>query len=182
MKKFTFILFAMVMMALTMNSLYAATPKVTSTPNAGQIIAATMDTIHGDLKGTVTTVYNDGKELLTNLYPDVKNAIIAIGKAIGVAAEHVYEVLVKKYVVEGIKYLFIFVIGLILLIIGSVAINKHIKAGKPITYALVLPTISLVASICIFFNIDYNAMLMGLINPEWGAINYILEYSKEIIK
>jgi hypothetical protein len=31
-------------------------------------------------------------------------------------------------------------------------------------------------------NVNYDNMLMGLINPEYGAIDYILEYSKTIIK
>jgi hypothetical protein len=25
-------------------------------------------------------------------------------------------------------------------------------------------------------------MVMGLVNPEYGALNYILEYSKEMLK
>ena len=180
MKKIVLFIVAMIM-ACSMNFAYAA-GKAKTPPSAGEIIAASLDTIHGDVKGAVSTVYNDSKEFLGDIYPDVKNAVIAIGKAIGVAAEHVYNVLVKKYVVEGVKYLLIFVGGLILLIIGGVSISKHIKASKPITYALIMPALCLIVGFFMIVNIDYDAMLMGLINPEYGAINYILEYSKELIK
>jgi hypothetical protein len=32
------------------------------------------------------------------------------------------------------------------------------------------------------FNVNYDDMLMGLINPEYGAINYILDFSKGLVK
>jgi hypothetical protein len=45
-----------------------------------------------------------------------------------------------------------------------------------------MPALCLIIGFFMIVNIDYDAMLMGLINPEYGAINYILEYSKELIK
>ena len=56
------------------------------------------------------------------------------------------------------------------------------RGGISITYAVVVPAILMIIGICTVFNVDYDAMLMGLINPEYGAINYILEYTKGIIK
>ena len=180
MKKISLFIVTTLILACSTNFAYAGGKEKTS-PTAGQIISSAMDTIHSDVKGAVSTVYNDGKELLGDIYPDVRSAIIQIGKAIGVAAEHVYTVLIKKYVVEGIKYLIILVGGLILLIIGGVSISKHIKAGKKLTYVLIMPALCLVIGLIMIMRVDYDAMLMGLVNPEWGAINYILEYSKELI-
>jgi len=180
MKKISLFIVTTLILAGFTNFAYAG-EKVKTSPTAGQIIFSAMDTIHSDVKGAVSTVYNDGKELLGDVYPDVRSAIIQIGKAIGVAAEHVYTVLVKKYVVEGIKYLIILAGGIILLIIGGVSISKHIKAGKRLTYVLIMPSLCLVVGLIMVTKVDYDAMLMGLVNPEWGAINYILEYSKELI-
>ena len=53
---------------------------------------------------------------------------------------------------------------------------------QAITYAVIVPLILMIIGICTVFSVDYDAMLMGLINPEYGAINYILEYTKGIIK
>ena len=64
---------------------------------------AVVDSVYHDGKAVVSTVYQDAKAGATTIYPDVKAAVVSIGKAIGVAAEHVYGVLVKKYFVLGVK-------------------------------------------------------------------------------
>lgn len=149
--------------------------------NVGTSVLNGIDTVYHDTKSVVSTVYNDGKEAITTLYPEVKQAIVAIGKAIGIAAEHVYTVLIKKYVVIGIKWLLMFVCGIILLIIGSKTLYKLTKEGKPINYVIIAPSLLFLVGLFIVFKINYDEMLMGLINPEYGAMNYILEFSKEFI-
>lgn len=66
-----------------------------------------VETLYNDGKAAVTTVYNDSKTAVSELYPDVKSAITSIAQGIGVAAEHVYTVLVKSFVVKGVKELII---------------------------------------------------------------------------
>jgi len=53
-----------------------------------------VDTLYQDTKSSIQTVYGDIKS--SNIYPDIKTAISTIAKSIGVAAEHVYSILVKK--------------------------------------------------------------------------------------
>lgn len=139
-----------------------------------------VDSLHTDAKEIVSTVYSDGKSALSTIYPDVKSAVVSIGKAIGVAAEHVYVVLVKKYFVLGVKEAGICLMGFIMFILGIIQWNKVTK-NKTITYRIALPVILMLIGLVTVVNVDYDAMLMGLINPEYGAINYILEYTKEII-
>lgn len=140
-----------------------------------------VDSLHADAKEVVTTVYTDGKGALSAIYPDVKSAVMSIGKAIGVAAEHVYVVLVKKYFVLGIKEAGICLLGFVLFIFGIFYWNKVTK-NQMITYRVIVPSILMVVGLITMFNVDYDIMLMGLINPEYGAINYILEYAKDITK
>lgn len=143
---------------------------------------AMVDTLYHDGKAVVGTVYEDAKSGFSNLYPDIRSAVMSIGHAIGVAAEHVYTVLVKKYFVLGIKQLVICSIGLILFIWGIFSWKKATPVGQPITYRVVVPLLMMFISIMIMCNVNYDDMLMGLINPEYGAINYILDYTKEIAK
>ncbi len=143
---------------------------------------AMVDTLYHDSKTAIGTVYNDVKTGAPSIYPDVKSAVISIGKAIGVAAEHVYGVLVKKYFVLGVKEACIFVIGFITFIFGIFYWRKYTKNAQPITYGIVLPIILLIVGLGTIFSVDYDAMLMGIINPEYGAINYILEYTKGLVK
>lgn len=143
---------------------------------------AVVDTVYHDGKNVVSTVYQDAKEGATSIYPDVKSAIISIGKAIGVAAEHVYGVLVKKYFVIGVKELCVFIGGLLMLLFGCIYWRKYSKDATPISYGLLMPLALIIVGLCIVINVDYDGMLMGLINPEYGAINYILEYTKGLVK
>jgi len=143
---------------------------------------AAVDTLYHDGKAVVSTVYGDIKEGATGIYPDVKAAVVSIGKAIGVAAEHVYGVLVKKYFVMGVKQAGICVVGLIAIIIGFIGWKRATPVGQPITYRVIVPLIFMITGLITMCNVNYDDMLMGLINPEYGAINYILEYTKDLVK
>lgn len=155
---------------------------VNSTETVYSDAKAAIDTVYHDGKAVVQTVYSDLKSGTSNIMPNVKDAVVSIGKSIGVAAEHVYGVLVKKYVVIGVKELMIFCGGLILLIVGLIIWLKKTSKGGPITYSLIAPSLMLFIGLVMMVNVNYDNMLMGLINPEYGAIDYILEYSKTIIK
>jgi len=142
---------------------------------------AMVDSVYHDGKAVVSTVYQDAKAGASSIYPDVKSAVVSIGKAIGVAAEHVYGVLVKKYFVLGVKEACIFVGGILTFLFGILYWRRYTKNGQPITYGIILPIILLCAGLGTIFSVDYDTMLMGIINPEYGAINYILEYTKGIV-
>lgn len=147
----------------------------------GEKASDAVSTVYNDGKQVVTTVYSDGKDLLKTVYPEVKDAVVAIASAIGVAAEHVYTVLVKKYVVEGVAQLLIFVGSIILLIFGVRGVNKFINTESVITWKVLFPVAFSIVGLIMLFNVNYNNMLMGIINPEYGAINYIIEYTQSMM-
>lgn len=137
---------------------------------------------HDDIKSITTTLYGDGKEAVMSLYPDVKSAVIAIGQAIGVAAEHVYSVLVKKFIVDGIVQLLPFLLGIILITISWLKFGRYFKYYHRPEWHILYPIALLTIGVIILFHVNYNVMIMGLVNPEYGALNYILEYSKQILQ
>lgn len=138
--------------------------------------------IHDDVKDVTKTLYGDGKDAIVTLYPEVKGAVIEIAKAIGCAAEHVYMVLVKKFVVDGIVQLLPFLLGLILIGIGWFKMSKYFKEHDKIEWHILYPFALLVVGFIALCCVNYDVMVMGLVNPEYGALNYILEYSKEMLK
>lgn len=97
------------------------------------------------------------------------------------AAEHVYTVLVKKYVVEGVAQLLIFIGSIILLIFGIRGVNKFVNTESVITWKVLFPLAFSIIGLVMLCNVNYNNMLMGIINPEYGAINYIIEYTQSMI-
>ena len=140
-----------------------------------------VSTIYNDSKNVVTTVYEDSKDAISELYPDVKSAIVSIAQGIGVASEHVYKVLVKKYVVTGIKELLLFVFFILIFISGVFFTAKYIKNNTCITWKLIPCVLMVILGLFTLSKVNYDDMLMGLINPEFGALNYILEYVKTMV-
>ena len=169
MKKIIFIVFAI----FTFSIAFAADDN-----SIGAKASSEVATVYDDGKEVVGTVYND---LIKSVYPEVKEAVKAIAGAIGVAAEHVYGVLVKKFVVDGIMHAMWFVAGLILVIFGFRSSNKYMKHNDVITWKVVFPMLYVGIGAIILACVNYTDMLMGIINPEYGAINYIIEYTQTMI-
>lgn len=138
---------------------------------------AAVDTLYQDGKTLVSTIYNDTKSLTSAIYPDVKAAIGQIASAIGVAAEYVWVALVKSFVVKGSVEILHLVFALTFIILGCILFSKNFKSAQ-ITWKIIPGIIVVIVGLIIACNVDYYTMLMGLINPEFGAINYILEFVK----
>lgn len=142
---------------------------------------AAVETLYNDGKEVVKTVYNDGKSAVSELYPDVKSAIVSIAEGIGVAAEHVYSVLVKSFVVKGVKELIIAVFALLIFGFGLYQFYKYVNNTKVINWKIIFPLLLCILGLFVGFKVNYDDLLMGLINPHFGAINYILEYAKDFV-
>lgn len=140
-----------------------------------------VETLYNDSKAAVTTVYNDSKTAVSELYPDVKSAITSIAQGIGVAAEHVYTVLVKSFVVKGVKELIIAIFALLIFSFGLYQFYKYVNNTKVINWKIIFPLLLCVLGLFVGFKVNYDDLLMGLINPHFGAINYILEYAKGLV-
>ena len=138
---------------------------------------AAVDTLYHDGKALVSTIYDDAKSLTSTIYPDVKAAIGQIASAIGVAAEYVWIALVKSFVVKGAVEILHLVFALAFIIFGCILFSKNFKSAQ-ITWKIIPGIIVVIIGLIIACNVDYYTMLMGLINPEFGAINYILEFVK----
>jgi hypothetical protein len=142
---------------------------------------AAISTLYNEGKGAVQTVYNDGKSAVSELYPDVKSAIVSIAEGIGVAAEHVYTVSVKSFVVKGIKELIITIFALFIFGFGLYQFYKYVNNTKVINWKIIFPLLLCILGLFVGFKVNYDDLLMGLINPHFGAINYILEYAKDFV-
>ena len=141
---------------------------------------STIGEVYTDAKSAVTTIYSDVKDVTAEIYPDVKSAITEIARGLGVGAEYVWTVLVKQYVVLGVAELLKFILFLILTIVGIILTVKVINSSKEINWKI-FPTL-LITLIGVFMTcgIDYVTILQGLINPDFGAINYVLDFIKTL--
>lgn len=138
---------------------------------------AVIDTVYQDAKGVISTVYGDVKDGTAGIYPDVKAAVVQIADALGVAATYVWSVLVKQYVVYGVAQLLMFILAIVLIVCAIFSIRKQMKV-EVLTWKIIPGVLLAVVSLVLFCNVDYVVMLQGLINPDFGAINYILDFVK----
>lgn len=138
---------------------------------------AAIDTLYQDGKAFVSTIYNDTKSFTSTIYPDVKAAIGQIASAIGIAAEYVWIALVKSFVVKGAVEILHLVFAFAFIIFGCILFSKNFKTTQ-ITWKIIPGIIVVIIGLIVACNVDYYTMLMGLINPEYGAIDYILKFVK----
>lgn len=138
---------------------------------------AAVDTLYHDGKALVSTIYDDAKNLTSTIYPDVKAAVAQIASAIGVAAEYVWLALVKSFIVKGAVEILHLIFALIFIIFGCVLFSKNFKSAQ-ITWKIIPGIVVAIIGLIIACNVDYYVMLTGLINPEYGAIDYILKFVK----
>lgn len=136
-----------------------------------------IDTLYHDGKELVSTIYNDTKSLTASIYPDVKAAVGQIASAIGVAAEYVWVALVKSFIVKGAVEILHFIFALAFIIFGCVLFSKNFKSTQ-ITWKIIPGIVVVIIGLIVACNVDYYTMLTGLINPEYGAIDYILKFVK----
>jgi hypothetical protein len=178
MRKFYLLLISM--FALAMCAFSQEQPSALSA--IGSTSAEAVATVYNDAKSAVSTVYTDVSGISGTIYNEVKSAVISIGNAIGCAAEHVYAIIVKKYIVEGISELCYFLLGIIILVFGIIKTNKYFKVKERIDWRCIFPFGLLIASIIILCTTNFSDMLVNLINPEWKALEYIVNTAKGIVK
>ena len=87
-----------------------------------------------------------------------------------------------KYIVEGISELCYFLLGIIILIFGLVKTNKYFKVKERIDWRCIFPFGLLIAAVTILCSTEFSDMLVNLINPEWKALEYIIDTAKGMVK
>lgn len=145
-------------------------------------VSTMIDTGKQMVKDGVATV--DTSSNFKQIYSDVKTGIMALASSLKVGAEHVYGVLVKQQIVYAVVYL-------IFLLISGFLINNFINKYKDPKEEWtdsdapsglgILRIIQVVFGIILFLigicNIDN--IIMGFVNPEYGAIEKILDLVKK---
>lgn len=132
----------------------------------------------------------------TEVYQDIKGALAAAGDALKVGSEHVYEIMVRQQMVNSVAITIALTISSILSIYLIRMGFKNLKVDKARTFKdrygevrngtgecveVILPTavgcfIGLVTLIAMSLN--FQDILTGFLNPEYGAIMDIKDFIK----
>lgn len=157
--------------------------------------AQVLDSIASKTKQVVTTTKEAVKDSVAVvdtssnfklIYTDIKTGITALAQGLKVGIEHVYMVLVKQQIVNSIVYLFIFILAIVSIIIcykqwGKIEVvivnySSDVKEVRPLVGAVTFGALGFILSLIFLVNID--TMIMGFVNPEYGAIQEIISVVK----
>ncbi len=139
------------------------------------ILTFTTNATTGSIKSppvdTTSLTYN-------KVYSDIKESLKGLGSALKVSSEHVYKIIVQQQLVDSITRTILFIIALVLLII---CIKTGVK--KEWTDSSVAGITSIIGVIICVLTIIYclghtKDIVMGFVNPEYGAIQDIMEFIK----
>lgn len=140
----------------------------------------TIETVYNDTKSVVTTIYGDMKDVASEIYPDIKNALSEIARGLGIGVEYTWTVLVKQYVVIAIAELIKLILILAVIICGIVWLWKVVKNNTAITWKVIPGALMLIIGLGMMREIDFIEIIQGLVNPDFGAINYVLQFIKTL--
>lgn len=129
------------------------------------------------------------KELTEQIYSDVKSVITGLAKELKVGAENVYAVIKSQQVVKSTVNIIKYVLLILMLILGIKGILIGYKycstdsyGDKDLDHPLFIfssvATIPLLAISISMFSATITETITGFINPDFGAINYILQLIK----
>jgi hypothetical protein len=164
---------------LSIDSIASASDKV-----VGRVSEAS-DQVYSDAKSVVSTVHQDVKEIIPVLYGDAKDLFTSVGKKLGVAAEAVWVTLVRQQRVKSIALL---LSSLSLYAISIFFWHKYniqklrareTNLERDVDFGGLLFGISLILTIASSLFLCYHAydILTGIINPEYGAMKDIYQFS-----
>jgi len=117
----------------------------------------------------------DFKEVV---YKDVKDVLKQLGETLKVGTEHVYEVLVRQQLVKSITYIILYIVAIISIIFFKDLIKKLVEQDDD--YAPWYIALGFYTLLCVFmFFATVDSTVTGFINPEYGAIEKIIELLKK---
>lgn len=128
----------------------------------------------------------DTSRLSKQVYSDVKQALVGLGQALKVGAEHVYKVLVMQQVVKAIEWTILGLVPfLLLLVFGKASLrwaNKDEGTADDQGVRVLITCIFWIACLIgmIIFVFHVNTIVTGFVNPEYGAMLDIMDFIKTI--
>ena len=160
---------------------------ITTYSKESNIVTETITNVSNGIDTLKTNAINTAKAIDTSsvskqLYTDLKSGLVGIAGALKVGAEHVYEILVRQQIVNSITWVLIGIVPLLfLLIFGKVmwkwaAENADKSDGFSIFIGFVFYCFTIIPSIICMFHLD--TIVTGFINPEFGALEQIMDWVK----
>jgi hypothetical protein len=181
------------LLAITSITLFAQTPKtdgtqihVDHTKEAASAISKVTTTVSNAIDSGKQAVkegvqFIDTSSNFKRIYSDAKAGILGLASALKVGAEHVYMVIVKQQVVNAIVWIAVAAVLVFIPLFYEKRLRKWAAEGASdsdggIWFLYVVGAIlpMFIGFLILIFNM--NTIIMGFVNPEYGAIKDIIDF------
>lgn len=134
-----------------------------------------------DLKGIVAYTADKGEQGVKYLFNKADTVLNTAYSTITKGSIHTYQILKTQQLVKSFHHLFYFLLGIAMtfLIFYRTKIYLKENSTEESGWILIITVIGYVA-LTVFNAFNFNEMLTGFINPEYGALKEILELFKQI--
>lgn len=120
-------------------------------------------------------------EVVDEIYDRTEQAIASMAQALEVPAKHVYSIAVKQQKINAFTYLFVFVLSIVFFQLCMTMWKKHEQIERSYDdesleaiFAIIFGGISFMMFFIFVLSLDDT--FTGLFNPEYGAINNIVNW------
>lgn len=126
----------------------------------------------------ISTIYGDAKEVTKEIYS--QSGIIAnkVWPSIQRGSDFVWDTVVRQQRVWAFVYLFLWLKGILLLYIGDQILKNNNRNWLQTCLGWTWLIIGVTSFI--YSSLHYRDMFTGLFNPDYGAINSIIDYVKQL--
>lgn len=183
----------------------AVEKEVTTGKKFVESLTGSVSTVYEDATSVVNAAYNDIKEAVQYVTPIVEEGVKSLAKGLGTTATELFRILVKQQIVYAIVYtlvlfLILFLIWILYKLYNNISnisilfikknnlgdkdiatYNKKMQDKLSISYLLFGIILICVICLSIFFINNLTDLVMGYLNPEYGAIQEILNYTDKFI-
>lgn len=146
------------------------------------VVSTVIDSTKASVKNGINVI--DTSSNFKTVYTDIKDGISALASGLKVGAEHVYMVLVKQQIVYAIVYLIVGLIAMILIINwinGYKDTKQEWSDDENPTGLGLIKLIQIIVGIVLMgvFLAHIDNIVTGFVNPEYGAIETIIDIVKD---
>lgn len=131
-----------------------------------------------DLKGVIAFTADKGEQGVKYLFGKADTIVAKAYSAVSKGSIHTYQILKTQQLVKSLHHLFYFIIGILFTFVMYDRIKLYINDNSDTNLGILIFTSLLYLSLVVFNTCNFNEMLTGFMNPEYGAILEVIQFIK----
>lgn len=132
-----------------------------------------------DLKDVIAFTADKAEQGTKYLFTKADSIVNRTYNAVSKGSIHTYEILKTQQLVKSVHHLFYFLLGILMTFVLFSRIKIYLKQSDDDNGWTLLIICCIYAFLLTINTLNFNEMLTGFINPEYGAIKEVIEFIKQ---